>query len=208
MRRVFLILMILANTAALTLAQGGGQFCVRSFEDRNNNADYDASEPFITRGVSANLMDANGVIIATASLESSPTAAQGIMCFQRLEAGQYTVTVTSAAYAASTSNVFTQEIGSDVAVVDYGGRLIVAENTIVTTTNTTAQSSRTQVQGLLFGVIGAALVMGAMLVLGAFVYVLVFSKRLAAIRRQQYYMTSTGTMRPVNLEDTGQHRPV
>src|SRR5262245_44586790 len=112
LRTGFLALMIftLLGVAQATAAQGNGQLCIRSFEDRNRNGQLDGGEPLLTRGVSVNLQDASGITIASALLDQSPTAAQGVVCFPSLAAGQYTVTITSADYTPTTPASITTAI--------------------------------------------------------------------------------------------------
>ncbi|MGV2435123.1 MAG UNVERIFIED_CONTAM: hypothetical protein LVT10_09825 [Anaerolineae bacterium] len=73
------------------LAQTGGQFCVRSFEDRNANALIDADESVLTRGVAVELLNQYNIVIASALLDNSPNSTDGIICFQQLPRGQYSV---------------------------------------------------------------------------------------------------------------------
>jgi hypothetical protein len=68
---------------------------VRAFEDTNANGKLDAGEALLTRGINVNLLDAQNVTIASALLDQSPTAAQGVVCFQFLAAGQYTINISA-----------------------------------------------------------------------------------------------------------------
>jgi hypothetical protein len=199
-------------------AQSGGQFCIQSFEDRNGNGVHDGGEPLIVRGVTASLQDVNGIIIATASLEDSPTAAQGFVCFQQLAGGQYTVTVASSVYNPTTADSFTSVISETgvPTVFEFGGQAIVSEN-IGTTTVGATLSSRAQVEGLVFGFIGAAVVVAVMIVLGVIVGYFVFRRRLSEARyipvpgtgpMQAVRDTDSFPVAPYSDEDTGQHRPV
>lgn len=84
MRLILFILVISLFVSGIAAAQqAGGQFCVRAFEDRNGNGlhELDGSEPFLTRGVSAQLLDINNVVVATSLLDNSPTAINGVICF-------------------------------------------------------------------------------------------------------------------------------
>ena len=118
----------LLTSATLTLAQGGGQFCLRAFEDRNGNGSLEPGEPLLTAGVSAELRDAAGLVVASGLLDSSPMAAQGVICFQFLQPGEYTLVVSSAARAATGDTSFTQRIdeGALPILVDYGARQLPA----------------------------------------------------------------------------------
>lgn len=110
--------------ASVGLAQTGGQFCVRSFEDRNANALIDADESVLTRGVAVELLNQYNIVIASALLDNSPNSTDGIICFQQLPRGQYSVLVTSADYQPTTPSLITREI-SDTGfptVVNFGGQ--------------------------------------------------------------------------------------
>ena len=68
--------MLLVVTLALPLLaqDSGGQLWVQAFEDRNGNGQHDAGEPFLTQGVSVDLLNADGVIVASATLDGAPYA--------------------------------------------------------------------------------------------------------------------------------------
>jgi hypothetical protein len=163
--------------AGMSFAQtGGGQLCVRAYEDRNGNAMQDANEPPITRGISASLGDAQGVIIETAMMENSPNASGGTVCFQRLVAGQYTVRVTSADYNATTPSEFVTAV-SDTGVPQvfpFGGQVIPLEVVPETDASGDLNLSAAEQQAFLakavFAGIGAVVIMGAMAVVGALIY--------------------------------------
>lgn len=108
--------------------QNGGQFCVRAFEDLNGNQVRDPGEPLIQSGITANLQDADGVIIAIATMEESSTRAQGLICFRDLPAGQYGVFVTTATFTPTTVDNITGTIGPGQlpAVLEYGAQRIEA----------------------------------------------------------------------------------
>lgn len=76
-----------------------GRFCVRVFEDRNNNAIQDAGEPAVMAGVVADLRPANGeVILGSTLMENAPNARTGEICFGDLQLGLYEIRIVSAAY--------------------------------------------------------------------------------------------------------------
>ncbi|MBZ0279084.1 MAG: hypothetical protein K8I60_23260, partial [Anaerolineae bacterium] len=124
-RILFVCVLALLVLVPVTAAQSGGQLCVRAFEDRSGNGTLDAGEPLLTRGISVNLLDASNVTVASALMDESPTSAQGVICFQGLPGGQYTVAITSAEYTATTPDLITTTIAADglPTVVEYGGRL-------------------------------------------------------------------------------------
>src|SRR5690606_15345659 len=105
-----------------------GQFCVRSYEDRNANQTRDQGEPLLVAGIGADLLDESGIVVASALLADSPTAAQGIICFQFLPPGQYTIQVTSAEYRATTPETMTVTLvgGELPAVLEFGAQSVSA----------------------------------------------------------------------------------
>ena len=79
------------------LAQdSGGQFWVQAFEDRNGNAQHDPGEPFLTHGVSVDLLNADGVVMASGTLDDAPYASRGFIGFLYLAPGKYSAVITSA----------------------------------------------------------------------------------------------------------------
>lgn len=198
-------------TAALALlalagpvsAQTGGQFCVRAYEDRNANQALDPGEPFLTRDVAAALMDAGGIVIASALMDDSPTAAQGVICFQFLPAGQYTMQITSASYVPTTPDTVTAAIGAGTlpTVVEYGARradaLAPAAAQQPAAAFTLPDSGPVRV-GL--ALLGALLVMAVLAALGALIYLLVVRPRPAApaaAPARRAPTTGSGSMPPV-----------
>jgi len=162
--------------------QGEGQICVRSFEDRNQNGVKDASEPFLTDGVVANLLNAEGVIIATSRLAESQRRSEGLVCFSRLAPGQYTVNVISADYVPTTASQYTTQVTetSIPQVFEFGTELLVIE---AATPERTAPQDLSEVltpdrlQRLLVAAGGAAVVILFMLILGVLVWFLILRPR-------------------------------
>lgn len=200
----FIILLLLFLLPAAALAQeGSGQFCIRSFEDRNGNGLYDAGEPLITSGITASLLNADNIIIQTQQLDTSPLAAQGFICFQRLSAGQYSVQISSPDYTATTTTLFTSVVtANSIQTFDFGGTLNIVE-TVPGTLVTAAEEAenRARLERMFFGVLGALIVGGAMLVIGAAVYTLVYRPRLL---RSLRLATGTGGFPAVRVA-TGQY---
>lgn len=195
--KLLIIVAILTVASLAAYAQeGDGQICIRAFEDRNSNAVFDANEPPITQGVSVNLMSSAGVTIDSKLLVDSQTAAQGVVCFQQLLIGDYTVLITSADYSAVTPTTFNASVvaGSVPVRFDFGATLIGGDTSITTSSDTTTQASQNQVmEGILFGIIGAIVVMGILVIAGMFIYFAVFRSRMNRIAATQ----STGSFRPV-----------
>jgi len=196
------------------MAQSGGQICVRSFEDRNLNGALDAGEPLLTRGISANLLNSAGITIETALLDDSSRAAQGIMCFQFLEAGQYTVSLASADYNPTASNAFPANVTTtSVEIFDFGATLAVSEPPL--TTEELAQQAALERQGeisaaqwgrIFVAVAGGAIAFGVFTVLGVLIYAIFVRPRGAERPPAGYYSGDTGAYYPVT--DTGAYRPI
>jgi hypothetical protein len=202
------VLIAIIGLAHVATAQGNGQLCVRSFEDRNGNGQLDGGEPLLTRGISINLMDANNVTIASALLEQSPTAAQGVVCFPSLTAGQYTVAITSADYSPTTPTTITTAIneGGLPAVVQFGARLAASAQTPAAgSVSTSSITDRDQLARLIISVLGALLVVAGMLVLGVIVYGLAFRNRKPPIQAAMDPRRTTGSMSAVRARETDEH---
>lgn len=157
----------------------GGQLCVRAFEDRDANGQRSATEPLLTRGLSANLLDVRGVVIASALLDQSPTAAQGVMCFLTLPSGQYSVVMTSADYAATTPITITTNVAASgtPTIVEFGGRVPVSTAQTATTNSSGFSLDRYTITRLLFSSLGALVTVALMTVLGVIVYLVMFGRR-------------------------------
>lgn len=101
-----------------TLAQTGGQLCVMNFEDRDANGIFDPqTDPAITRGVSVELLDVNNIVVASGLLDRSPNANNGVICFQNLPDGTYSLMLSSADYAATTPRLVQRTINAASVIV-------------------------------------------------------------------------------------------
>jgi hypothetical protein len=215
LRRTGIVLAILCFVLAGSVhAQGGGQFCVRAFEDRNGNGTLDSNEPLLTSGVSGDLLNAENVIVASALLADSPTAAQGVICFQFLAPGQYSLIITSPEFNPTTPNTVTASIseGTLPTVVEFGGMRTALEPTI-----STGQSSGSIIDNLtglvtqdrdtlariVISLLGTLVIVAAMIVLGSLIYVVFFRRsQIAAYPPAYYGPPSSGTIPPVTEDDT------
>lgn len=174
-RIVWLAIMALWGVVVSAQDVSAGQLCIRAYEDRNANSTFDAGEPFITKDVSVALANADGLIVKTALLEDSPRASQGLVCFQQLEAGQYTAIVTSASFLPTTNTAFVAGISqtSVPQVFDYGAQVYISTLPVLTPSPSNTLSTN-QVQVLLqrigVGAIGAGIVVVIMSVLGVVLY--------------------------------------
>ncbi|RMF81672.1 MAG: hypothetical protein D6737_04250 [Chloroflexi bacterium] len=208
--RVMLLMWLLFGGAQFTIAQTGGQYCVRAFEDRDGNGERDASEPFLTEGVGATLLDSENVVIASALMDGSPSAAQGVICFQFLPAGEYTMILTSPEHNATTATTFTmmvEESGTPTLVL-YGAQRIPETLTTATSPDTNqslldrldlSDDERDLVERLIFSTLGAIIVVMGMIFLGILIYWVVLRNRYEAIRDPR---RTTGSY-PVVPRDTG-----
>ncbi len=207
MRRISLILiLILAISGVAGAQQTGGQLCVRSFEDRNGSGKLDAGEPLLTRGVSVNLLDASGITIASALLDTSPTAAQGVVCFQFLVAGQYSVIVTSADFTATTPSTVTTTIseGGVPTVVEFGGQRAGVPTVAPGGSSAAPLSQESELARIIIAVLGALIVIAGMVFLGVLVYMVAFRSRRSVTRINP----TTGSTPAVNIQETSENRRV
>ncbi len=200
---LLLAVMVLVGGFHSAQAQNGGQFCLRAFEDRNANGRLDGGEPFFTRGVSANLLNAENVVIASALLDNSPTAAQGVICFQFLPDGQYTMEITSADFTPTTPSSITASITSGTlpTVVEYGAQQVV-ETPVAGSTPQSDAFDQDMLQRMVLAALGTLVVLAGMTVLGALLYLAAFRPRRPA---RPYYAqpraTPSRAMPAVVLDD-------
>lgn len=197
MPRMLFILAALWLVVPLSAQEGSGQVCLRAFEDRNVNGSYDANEPFITRDISATLADVDGVIVASALLDDSPRAALGLLCFQNLAAGQYTLTALSATYAPTALFAFVTSVSADGVpqIFDYGAQVIVSPPPKLEGTPTL--NVRALLPRLFFSLLGTLLLMSGMIVVGALIFFLFVRPKPAPTAY------AAPTLRP----DTGSYTP-
>ena len=204
MRRIALFVTMALSLVGTVYAQTGGQFCLQAFEDRNANGQQDAGEPVLTRGISINLLNEQGIVIQSATLENSPRASFGEYCFQLLPAGQYSVVVTSADYRATTPDTIAAAISESgtPALVQFGGQR-ASTGTPVSSPVVSAQQQREQLAQLVLAGLGALIVIAVMVVLGVIVYFAAFRSRLRAASAADARRT-TGSMRAARATDTGE----
>jgi hypothetical protein len=204
MRQMILVLALAFTAATSAWAQTGGQFCIKAFEDRNANGTQDVGEPVLSRGLSINLLDAGGVVVQSATLESSQRAAFGEYCFQFLAAGQYSVIVTSSEYTATTPGTMTGAVGEagTPVVMQFGGQRI-ATGPVLSPAVSAAQQ-QDQLAQMVIAVVGTLVVIAIMGIVGVIVYALAFQGRLRAATAADARRT-TGSMQTVRITDTGEH---
>jgi hypothetical protein len=211
-------------------AQSGGQFCVRSFLDNNGNGIYDAeSEQPLTRGIGVELLDNDNVVIASAVLDRSPNAVDGVICFQNLPDGDYSVVMSSADFTATTQRLIQRtvsETGLPV-VIEFGAQRITdgAGAAPVTSADTTPGTlSDTEMQSLItrlaFSTVGTVLVLVLMLIIGVAIYATRMRRVRGATQPISYRPDSVRNFDPYDvgppagmppastLEDTGRSAPI
>ncbi|HLV37542.1 MAG TPA: hypothetical protein VKY59_20660 [Spirillospora sp.] len=205
-----IVLLILLALSGAAQAQTGGQFCVRAFEDRNANGTMDAGEPLLTGGISADLLNAENVVVGSALLSESPNRAQGVICFQFLAPGQYSLIITSADYVPTTPNTVTASIteGTLPTVVEFGGQRLVLEpaasatqaGDVVGNLTALANLDRDTLPRIVLSALGSLVVIAGMVVLGAIIYLLVLRRP----AQPAYYPSrppTTGGLKPVEPEE-------
>ena len=97
-----LALAILAYALVIASAQDTGQICLLAFVDQDEDGRRATTELPIKRGIAAGLLDERGVTIRSLLLNDSAYAAEGLLCFEGLLAGEYGVIVSSSEYNATT----------------------------------------------------------------------------------------------------------
>lgn len=125
--RVLLIWLSLWLGAFGALAQDTGQICLQAYADDNSNGIRDENETLISRGVAASLLNERGITIASLLLEDGPYAAEGLLCFDELLAGDYRVVISSSEYQATTATSASASVqpGAAPARIDFGAKRMV-----------------------------------------------------------------------------------
>ena len=207
-RKLLITMLFSLLVASMSVAQSSsGQLCIRAFEDRNANGSQDANEPPIIRGISATLSNATGVIVDTALMESSSTASSGTLCFQGLEAGQYTMRVSSADYNATTPSDFTAAVSDSgiPQVLSYGAQFISIEAPVIELGISQEDRLQSTLVRSIFAGLGALLIMGAMAVVGALIYFFVLRNRQAPPPTGVYQAVPQTGAYPAVPPSTGQY---
>ncbi len=202
-RTILLMIALLAAFVLPALAQdSGGQFWVQAFEDRNGNGQHDPGEPFLTSGVSVDLLNADGVVMASGTLDDAPYASQGYLGFLHLAPGSYTAVISSDLTATTPDRVdVTVTQGEAPIKVMFGAQQAGAAEAEAPSSGVSSLLNSELARIALSG-FGAAVVVGMMILIGVLVYMLVLRPRApSAVRR-----TTTGSMRPVRVDETGELR--
>lgn len=209
-RALFTGLLLIFGLISLVQGQDNAQICIRLYEDRASAGSLDAGDPFITRDVGVNLANAEGIIIQTALIDDAPQGSSGRVCFTQLAAGQYTVSVASAAYTPTTDSVFVTNVSASAVplVFDVGMQRIQTEALAASTSTDgtlSPQQARLALEKIFVAGMAALIVTLVMIAFGAVIYVLFVRPRpVPQVAVNPYappatgaYRTDTSTMRAV-----------
>jgi len=202
-KRIILLAVLLLIALPVFAQDSGGQFWVQAFEDRNGNGQHDPGEPFLTRGVSVDLLNADGVVMASGTLDNAPYANRGFIGFLYLAPGKYSAVVTSPDLTPTTPDhidvTITQGAAPVTALFGAQKAALAADSasTAVSSSLLNSELARVALAGF-----GAAAVIGVMIVLGLLIYLLVLRRRAPPDVRR----TTTGSMRAVQVDQTGEMR--
>jgi hypothetical protein len=157
----------------------GGQFWVQFFEDLNGDGVRAEDEPPVVRGAVVQLLNAERVVVETGLLDTASNAARGLVAFQYLTAGEYTLQISAAEWVSTTPSEFTRDISPDQppTVVEVGlERLPITAQPAsrFTESEWRQRSSRARIAA---AGAGAALTAGGMTILGSFLAAFAFSPR-------------------------------
>lgn len=189
--RACLIWLSLLLSALVSLAQDTGQICLQAYADDNENGIRDEIEAPIARGVAASLLNERGITIASLLLDA---AADGLLCFDDLLAGDYQVVISSSEYQATTRASASASVrpGAAPARIDFGAKRLVGEYipdpvAIVGALDPAAQ------QTLLVAALAAASSIVVMALLGVLAYFLVIRR----VRRRRAPRPSAAPLVPI-----------
>ena len=205
-RIILLTLLLLIALALPVFAQdSGGQFWVQAFEDRNGNGQHDAGEPFLTRGVSVDLLNAQGVVMASATLDDAPFANRGFVGFLYLAPGKYSAVITSADLTPTTPDHVDVTITQGAAPITalFGAQKAAAAE--AASNAATSSLLNSDLARIALAGFGAAGVIGVMIVIGLLIYLLVLRRRAPVDVK---WTTTTGVMRAVRTDQTSETKQV
>jgi len=203
-KRLILLTFCLLIALPLLAQDSGGQFWVQAFEDRNGNGQHDPGEPFLTRGVSVDLLNASGVVMASGTLDNAPFANRGFIGFLYLAPGKYSAVITSTDLTPTTPDhvdvTITQGASTPVTVMFGAQKAASAADS--SSTPVTSSLLNTELARIALSGFGALAVVGVMAIIGLLIYLLVLRRRAPRDIRA----TTTGSMRPVRVDQTGEMR--
>lgn len=160
----------------VTAQTNNGQICLSAFEDTNGNQVKDQGEAPITQDIVVTLADAQNIIVQSLMMDDSSLASNGVVCFQGLAAGQYTLTAASANYDATTTTSFLTAVDAsgNVQRFDYGGKLAISRPTGASAAAAsgvlTPERQAAIIDRLLRSSVGALIAVSVLGLLGVIVY--------------------------------------
>lgn len=171
------ICLSLALLPPAMLAQETGQVCAQSFEDRDGDGLRDPDERAIAHGVSAGLGNLAGITIAARLLEDSPFAADGLLCFDDLPAGDYQITLRSAEFTITTAAVYSASVspGAAPALVEFGLQPLQAAEPSPGASRLTVDVAL--VEAVLRALAGGAVAVAILSVIGLLTFLAIFRRR-------------------------------
>ncbi len=183
-------------------AQDTGQICMQAFADQNTDGQRDATETSITRGIAASLLNERGVTIDSRLLEDSPYAADGLLCFDQLLAGEYSIIISSSEFIATTatSAEATVRPGSAPARIDFGARSLAVVESPGALTGFAAFDSDA-IQTLFIAAAATIVAIIVMALLGVLIFLLVIRRRKRSRALRTQVPVITGLPPPPAAED-------
>jgi hypothetical protein len=206
------VLLVVLAMATSAQTPTNGRFCVRVFEDANNNAVQEPGEPAITQGVGAQLRPRGSAVILDSMLvENSSTARNGEMCFTDLELGQYEILLTSAIYdIPSTDNTVFTELTETQPVMISNYSVPARPVELVNGGAAEDVDSEAVLERALVAAAGALIAMALATFIGVLIYVLMLRPRRAAATETYYLPEADSRYRRPDTRptDTGQQTVV
>ncbi len=174
---ISLVIFSYGQPAVHAQADATGQICVRAFEDANANQIRDQAEVPIQADIIANLLDHEGVIIASQLIEDSPTRSQGLICFRDLAPSNYAISITTAAYLPTTADQMTVTLveGDLPVVMDFGGQALITPSLPERDPNTPTLDPT--LERLIVASIGALIAIGVWVMLGGVILLAIVRPR-------------------------------
>lgn len=183
-----LLLAVMLVMAAFPIQAQDGQFCVQAFEDRDGDGQRDPGEPPITRGIGANLLNASGIVQQTALIDNAPTSAQGVICFLNLPDGQYTMTITSADYSATTLDNMTVDLDAETSTLttlfEFGAQRLNDPLAALDAETAEGELDEATLERIIVAAIGALIVMVGTAFVGLILLAILRRGRMQRLRQQ------------------------
>lgn len=192
----------------ITAQANNGRFCVRLFEDLNDNTVQEAGEPTVTQGIVADLRARGSqVILQSMLVQNSPEARRGEVCFTDLALGQYEIMLKSASYAIPTGDntVFTELTATQPVIISSYG---VSPRLVSASTQGDANSVDQDevLERAVISLAGALIAMAVMAFIGIMVYVVMMRPKRQAVAASDYSPPDgEARFRRPDTQPTGEH---